>query len=110
MRQGTKAFSRVSMGDSDILSSWEMQDEPAFKSLQENPAFIRVRASQCPFQLRPQIQGPSHIPIAERSLILRWFWKIGILLESKPGNQLSSRVDLGYMELFFVAAVTSGSL
>ena len=26
MRQGTRAFSRVSTGDSDISSSWEMQD------------------------------------------------------------------------------------
>ena len=98
--RGIRAFSRISTGDSDIPSSCEMEDEPAFKSLQGNPALFRVRASQCPFQLRPQIQGPSHIPIAERSLILRWFWKIGILLESKPGNQLSSQDDLRYMELF----------
>ena len=30
----TMAFSRVSIGDSDIPSSWEMKDEPAFKVLQ----------------------------------------------------------------------------
>ena len=65
MRQGARAFSRVSTGDSDIPSSWEMQDEPAFKSLQGNPALFRVRESQCPFHLRLQTQGPSHIPIAE---------------------------------------------
>ena len=65
MRQGARAFSRVSTGDSDIPSSWEMQDEPAFKSLQGNPALCRVRESQCPFHLRLQTQGPSHIPIAE---------------------------------------------
>ena len=40
MRQGTRAFSRVSTGVSDIPSSCEMKDKPAFKSLQGNPAFF----------------------------------------------------------------------
>ena len=39
-RLGTMAFSRVSTGDSDIPSSCEMNDEPAFKPLQGNPAFF----------------------------------------------------------------------
>ena len=34
------AFSRVSTGDSDIPSSCEMKDEPAFKELRGNPAFF----------------------------------------------------------------------
>ena len=34
------AFSRVSTVDSDIPSSFEMKDEPAFKVLQGKPAFI----------------------------------------------------------------------
>ena len=34
------ALSRVSTGDSDIPSSCEIKDEPAFKSLQGNPAFF----------------------------------------------------------------------
>ena len=34
------AFSRVSTGDSDIPSSCEMKDEPAFKALQAKPAFF----------------------------------------------------------------------
>ena len=34
------AFSRVSTGDSDMLSSCEMKDEPEFKALQGNPAFF----------------------------------------------------------------------
>ena len=34
MRQGTRAFSRVSTGDSDNPSSCEMKDESAFKALQ----------------------------------------------------------------------------
>ena len=78
MRWGPRAFSRVSTGDSDIPSSGEMKDEPAFKPLQENLAFFRVRASRCPFHLRQQIQGPSHIPTAEGSLLLRCLWKIGL--------------------------------
>ena len=35
-----RAFSRDSKGDSDIPSSCEMKDEPAFKPLQGNPAFF----------------------------------------------------------------------
>ena len=34
------AFSRISTGDSDMLSSCEMKDEPKFKPLQGNPAFF----------------------------------------------------------------------
>ena len=34
------SFSRVSTGYSDIPSSCEMRDEPAFKALQGNPAFF----------------------------------------------------------------------
>ena len=34
------AFSRVSTGDSDIPSSFEMKDEPAFKALQGKTAFF----------------------------------------------------------------------
>ena len=80
MRQGTRASSSVSTGDSDIPSSFEMKDNPEFKWVCGNPALIRVRASQCPFQLRQQTQDPSHIPIAERSLLLRCLWKGGIPL------------------------------
>ena len=87
---GTKAFSRVSTGDSDIPSSHEMKDEPAFKPLHGNLALFRGRASQCPFHLWQQSQGPSHIPIADGSLLLRCLWKFGLPLQSKPGNQLSS--------------------
>ena len=99
MRQGTPAFSRISTGDSDIPSSCEMKDEPAFKPLQGNPAFILVRASRWPFHLKQQTQGPSHIPIAEGSLLLRCLWKVGLRLQSKPGNQLSSRDHMGCTEL-----------
>ena len=37
-RQGTRAFSRVSTGHSDIPASFEMKDVPAFQPLQENSA------------------------------------------------------------------------
>ena len=36
----TMAFSRISTGDSDIPSSWERKDEPAFKALQGKLAFF----------------------------------------------------------------------
>ena len=40
MRRRTMAFSMVSTGDSNILSSCEMQHEPEFKPLQGSPAFF----------------------------------------------------------------------
>ena len=80
MRQGPRAFFRVSTGDSDIPSSGEMKDEPAFKPLEGNLAFFQVRASQCPFHLRQQTQGPSHLPIYEGCLLLRCFWNVGLPL------------------------------
>ena len=39
-RLRTIAFSRVSTGDSDIPSSSEMKEEPAFKALEGKPAFF----------------------------------------------------------------------
>ena len=39
-RLRTMAFSRVSTGDSDIPSSCDLKDEPAFKALQGNLAFF----------------------------------------------------------------------
>ena len=80
------AFSRVSTGDSDIPSSCEMKDEPEFKPLHGNPAFISVRASRGPFHLRQKRQGPSHRPIVEGKLHLRCLWKVGSPLQSKTGN------------------------
>ena len=90
MRWRTMAFSRVSTGDSYIPSSSEMKDEPALRPIDGNLAFFRVRESRCPFHLRQQTQGPSQIHIADRSLLLRCLWKVGIFLDSKPGNDLSS--------------------
>ena len=39
MRRKPMAFSRVCTGDSDMVSSFEMKDEPEFKPLQGNRAF-----------------------------------------------------------------------
>ena len=39
-RLRTTAFAMVSTGDSDIPSSCEMKDDPAFKALQGKPAFF----------------------------------------------------------------------
>ena len=94
-----RAFSRDSTGDSAIPSSCEIKDEPAFKPLIGNLAFFRDRTSWCPFHLRQQIQGPSHIPIAEGSLLLSFLWKVGIPLQSNPRNQLSPGDDLVCREL-----------
>ena len=65
------ALSRVSTGDSDIPSSCEMKDEPAFKALQGKPSFFSVRASRGPLYLRQKTQSRSHIHISEGRPILR---------------------------------------
>ena len=75
------AFSRVSTGDSEKPSSCEMKDEPAFKPLQGNPTLFLVRASRYPLHLRQQIQGPSHLTIAEERLLLRCLWKVGLRVQ-----------------------------
>ena len=99
MGQRPRVFSMVFTRDSDIPSSCEMNDEPPLKALQAIPAFFRVRASRGPFHLRKKAQGPSHIPITEGKLLLRCLCKVGLPLQSKTGNQLSSRDDMGCTEL-----------
>ena len=79
MRLEPTAFSRDCPEDSDIPLSCEMQDEPAFKKLQGNPTFFRVRESRYPLHVRQQIQGPSHIPIALGNLLLRCMWEGGLI-------------------------------
>ena len=73
---------------------WACIQANAWKS-----AFFRHRASRCPFHLWQQTQCPSHIPIADGSPLLRCLWKLRLPLQSKPGNQLSSRDDMGCTEL-----------
>ena len=77
MRWGSRVFSNVSTVDSDIPSSCEMKEEPAFKPLQGNPTVFLVRRSRYPLPLRQETQGPSHIPVAEGMLLLRYLWKVG---------------------------------
>ena len=75
---GPSAFSRDCTEDSDIPLYFEMKAEPAFKPLQGNPTFFRVKESQYPLHERQQIQGSSHIPIAEGRLLLRCLWEGGL--------------------------------
>ena len=100
MKWGPRSFSWVSIGYSDIPSSCEMKDEPALKPLLKNTTFFRVRASRFPFDLRQQTQGPSHRAIAEGTVLLKCLWKVGLSLQSESGNQLSSRENMGCMELY----------
>ena len=80
MRLGHRAFSRDCKEDSDIPLSCEIKDDPEFKPRQGNPTFFRVRESRYPLHVRQQIQGPTHIPIAEGSLLLRCLWEGGLPL------------------------------
>ena len=57
MRQTPTAFNRISSGNSDMPSSCEMKDEPEFKPLQGNQAFISIRASRGPINLMQKTQG-----------------------------------------------------
>ena len=67
-RWGPRAFSKVSTADSDIPSTFEMKDEPAFKPLKGNLAFFRVRASRFPFHLRHTHRVPlTYIFLRENS-------------------------------------------
>ena len=58
--------------------------------------------------LRQQIQGPSHIPIAEGSLLLRCLWNVGLTLQSKTGNNLSSQDNMWNTELSSSCCVEIG--
>ena len=105
MRQGPRAFSRFSTSDSYIHISCEEKDERAFEPMQCNSAFFRVSISHFLFRIRKHTLGPTHIPIAERILLLRCLWEVGIPLVSKPDNQLSFRAVLGYKELPRIAVL-----
>ena len=94
-RLRTIAFSRVSTGDSDIPSSCEMKDEPAFKAHHGKPAFFWVRAFRGPLYLKQKTQSRSHIPISEGRLLLRILWKAGLPLQSKTGNHSHPHIIWG---------------
>ena len=90
MTGGTRVSSRISTQDSDIPSSCQMKDEPAFTPLQGNPTLFLVRESRYPLHLRQKTQGPSHKTIAEGWLLLWCLFKVGLPVQKNPGNQLSS--------------------
>ena len=85
-----------------------MKDETAFKPLQGILTFFRVRESLYPMHVRQQIQGPSHMLIAEGRLLLRCLWEGGLPLYDNPWNQLSSRDDMGFMELSSSSCAETG--
>ena len=77
----SRVSSRISTQDSDIPSSFQMKDEPAFKTLQGNPTLFLVRESWYPLHLRQKTQHYSHIPIAEGRLLLRCLLKVGVTVK-----------------------------
>ena len=79
--RGARVSSRISTQDSDIPSSCQMKDEPAFKPLHGNPTLFLVRESRYPLHLRQNTQGPSHIPIAEGRPLLRCLFKVGLTVQ-----------------------------
>ena len=81
MSRGTRVFSSVSTEDSDIPSSCEMKDKPAFNPLLGNPTLILVRESRYTLHLTQKTQGPSHIPIGEGRLLLRCLFKVGLTVQ-----------------------------
>ena len=78
MMRGTMVSSSISTQDSDIPSSCQMKDEPAFKPLQGNPTLFLVRESRYPLHLRHKTHGPSHIHIGDGILLLRCLFKVGL--------------------------------
>ena len=81
IRGGTSVSSRISTQDSDIPSSCQMKDEPAFKPLQGNPTLFLGRESRYPLHLSQKTQGLSHIPIAEGRLLFRCLFKVGLTVQ-----------------------------
>ena len=65
------------------------------KPLQGYLDFFLIMASRGPFRLKHKTQGPFQIHIPKGKLLLRCFWKDGLPLHSKTGNQLSSPDDMG---------------
>ena len=91
MRLGPRAFSRDCTEYSDIRLSCEMKDEPAFKPLHGNPTFVRFRESRYPLHVMQQIQGPSHIPIAEGRHLLKCCGNMAYLFNRILGISFFSR-------------------
>ena len=81
MRRGTRVSSRISTQDLDIPSSCHMKDELAFKPLLGNPTLSLVRESRYTLHVRQKTQGPSHIPIAEGRLLLKYLFKVGLTVQ-----------------------------
>ena len=58
MMRETRVSSRISRQDSEIPSSCQMKNEPAFKPLQGKPTLFLVRESRYPLHLRQKLRVP----------------------------------------------------
>ena len=63
----------------------------------------------CSNRLETDVSGNLFSCLKEVKPLVVYDGKWGIALEPMQGNQASSRVDLGYTELFHIPAVTSMS-
>ena len=99
MRLGPRNFSRDCTEDSDMPLSGEMKDEPAFKPLQGNPTFFRVRESRYPLHLWEQIQ----VSIKHTEVPNMFDWEHGIALQPIQGIRSHlppRRMLMGFLELW----------
>ena len=71
MRQGTRVSSMIFTQDSDIPSSCQMKDEPAFKPHQGNLTLFLVRESWYPLHLR-QVSQRISVVSSRKSSHLYW--------------------------------------
>ena len=63
----------------------------------------------CSYRLRMGVSGNLWSCLKEVKPLVEYDGELGIALEPRQGNPASSRVDLGYTELFHISAVTSVS-
>ena len=88
---GHRVFSTDCTEYSEIRLYCQKKNEPAFKPLQGNQTFFRFRESRYKLHVMQQIQGPSHILIAERRLLLRCCGNVAYLFNRILG--ISSPCD-----------------
>ena len=92
------SFCRVSTGiqTSFHLVIWKMS---VHLSLCRKPGLHSSQGISGSISLEAEITGSFSINIPEGKLLLRCFWNVGLPLQSKIGNQLSSPDDMWCMEL-----------
>ena len=102
-------FSLGTAQNIDIPLSCEKKNEPAFKLLQANLTFFRFRESRYPVHVTLQIPRPSHIPIADRRLLLRCCGNVAYLFNrilgiSSPGDDMECMLlsSSSFLKLVFI--------